>query len=55
LPPEQRRALVLAVVYGLTAADVSQRESIPLGTAKTRIRAGLQKLRATMDVKVNRP
>lgn len=53
LPPEQRRALVLAVVYGLTAADVGERESIPLGTAKTRIRAGLQKLRKTLDVKVN--
>src|ERR1019366_1103614 len=55
LPPEQRRALVLAAVYGLTAADISQRESIPLGTAKTRIRAGLQKLRNTLDVKVSRP
>lgn len=53
LPPEQRRALVLAVVYGLTASDVSQREAIPLGTAKTRIRAGLQKLRKSMDVKAN--
>ncbi len=55
LPPEQRRALVLAVVYGLTAADVSERESIPLGTAKTRIRAGLQKLRRTLDVPVSLP
>lgn len=53
LPPEQRRALVLAVVYGLTAADVSERESIPLGTAKTRIRAGLQKLRRTLDVQAS--
>jgi RNA polymerase sigma-70 factor (ECF subfamily) len=51
LPAEQRRALVLAVVHGLTAADVSDRESIPLGTAKTRIRAGLQKLRKTLEVK----
>jgi len=50
LPPEQRRALVLAVVYGLTALDVSQRESIPLGTAKTRIRAGLIKLRRSLDM-----
>ncbi len=55
LPPEQRRALVLAVVYGLTAADVSERESIPLGTAKTRVRAGLQKLRKSLDVKANLP
>ena len=46
LPPEQSRALVLAAVYGYTAAEVSEAESIPLGTAKTRIRRGLLKLRA---------
>jgi RNA polymerase sigma factor (sigma-70 family) len=46
LPPEQSRALVLAAVYGYTAAEVSKAESVPLGTAKTRIRRGLLKLRA---------
>jgi RNA polymerase sigma factor (sigma-70 family) len=46
LPPEQGRAVVLAAVYGYTAAEVSKAESIPLGTAKTRIRRGLLKLRA---------
>jgi RNA polymerase sigma factor (sigma-70 family) len=46
LPSEQSRALVLAAVYGYTAAEVSEVESIPLGTAKTRIRRGLLKLRA---------
>jgi len=46
LPAEQSRALVLAAVYGYTAAEVSKAESIPLGTAKTRIRRGLMKLRA---------
>ena len=45
LPAEQRRAVVLASLYGYTAAEVSEMESIPLGTAKTRIRAGLGKLR----------
>jgi RNA polymerase sigma factor (sigma-70 family) len=48
LPVDQRRALVLAAVYGKTAAEISQGESIPLGTAKTRIRAGLSKLRTAM-------
>lgn len=48
LSAEQRRALVLAYFYGMTALEVSERESIPLGTAKTRIRAGLTKLRETM-------
>jgi RNA polymerase sigma-70 factor (ECF subfamily) len=55
LPVEQARAIVLAGIAGMSASQVANREGIPLGTAKTRIRAGLQKLRATMDVKVNRP
>lgn len=46
LPPEQCRAVVLAAVYGFTASEVSELESVPLGTAKTRIRRGLQRLRA---------
>ena len=48
LPADQRRALVLAAVWGKTAAEISETESIPLGTAKTRIRAGMSKLRAAM-------
>jgi RNA polymerase sigma-70 factor (ECF subfamily) len=48
LPEEQRRALVLAAFYGRTADEISTSEGIPLGTAKTRIRAGMQKLRAAM-------
>ncbi|MGH9080346.1 MAG: RNA polymerase sigma factor [Acidimicrobiales bacterium] len=49
LPVEQRRATLLAALYGRTAEEISSSESIPLGTAKTRIRAGLQKLRAALD------
>jgi RNA polymerase sigma factor (sigma-70 family) len=45
LPGEQRRALVLAGVFGYTAAEVAHSEKIPLGTAKTRIRSGMLKLR----------
>lgn len=49
LAPEQARAVVLAVVAGCTAAEVSEQEGIPLGTAKTRIRSGLRRLRAGME------
>ena len=49
LPAEQRRAIVLAAVYGRTALEISESEGIPLGTAKTRIRTALIRLRAVVD------
>lgn len=49
LPPDQARAVVLAVIAGLTAVEVSEHEGIPLGTAKTRIRTGLRRLRVAME------
>jgi RNA polymerase sigma-70 factor (ECF subfamily) len=45
LPLDQRRAVVLAALYGRTAAHIADGESIPLGTAKSRIRVGMAKLR----------
>lgn len=49
LAPEQARAVVLAVLGGCTGAEVADREQIPLGTAKTRIRTGLHRLRELME------
>jgi RNA polymerase sigma factor (sigma-70 family) len=49
LAPEQARAVILAVVGGCTAQEVSEREQIPLGTAKTRIRTGLRRLRDALQ------
>jgi RNA polymerase sigma factor (sigma-70 family) len=45
LPPEQGRALVMAGMYRMTAEEISVAEGIPVGTAKTRIRAAMRKLR----------
>ncbi len=49
LPDEQRRAVVLAAVYGRTALEISESEGIPLGTAKTRIRTALLRMRAAVE------
>jgi RNA polymerase sigma factor (sigma-70 family) len=45
VPDEQRRAVVLAGILGFTAQEVAERERIPLGTAKSRIRLAMDKLR----------
>ena len=44
LPDDQRRALLLAALFGYTAREVGEIEQIPLGTAKTRIRTASLKL-----------
>lgn len=46
LPDDQRRALVLAAYFGRSASEIAASEGIPLGTAKTRIRTAMLKLRS---------
>ena len=46
LPSPQARAVAMAGIYGMTARQIADVEGVPLGTAKTRIRDGMQKLRA---------
>jgi len=54
LPPEQARAVVLAIYGGCSAEEIGRREGVPLGTAKTRIRTGLRRLRAASDASQDR-
>ncbi|MEO5886110.1 MAG: sigma-70 family RNA polymerase sigma factor [Anaerolineales bacterium] len=49
LPDEQREALVLAYFKGYTQSQISAALKQPLGTIKTRIRLGMQKLRQLLE------
>ena len=49
LPPEQRDALTLAFYSGLTHQQVAGRQGVPLGTAKTRIRLAMGRLRQVLE------
>jgi RNA polymerase sigma-70 factor (ECF subfamily) len=48
LPPEQRRAIVLAYFGGLTHVEIAAALDAPLGTVKKRLQLGLRKLHRTM-------
>ncbi len=49
LPEEQRSAISLSYFTGLTHQQIAELQSIPLGTAKTRILLGIRALRKTLS------
>src|SRR4030095_8366149 len=45
LPAEQRATLLAVTLQGLSTREVSERDGVPLGTVKTRLRLALHKVR----------
>ena len=49
IPADQRKAIELAYYDGYTHQEVAEQQRVPLGTAKGRIRLGMEKLRSLLN------
>jgi len=49
LGPEQQRVLRMALIDGLTHTEITERMKMPLGTVKSHVRRGLERVRAHLS------
>jgi RNA polymerase sigma-70 factor, ECF subfamily len=49
LPPEQSQAIELAFFQGMSREQIALQTAVPIGTVKTRLRLGLQKLKTMWE------
>jgi len=49
IPVAQARAVIMAAIHAMTAREIAEIEDIPVGTAKSRIRAGLVSLNSVLS------
>jgi RNA polymerase sigma-70 factor, ECF subfamily len=49
LPAAQRDAVLMAYGRGLSTAEIAKAAGVPLGTAKSRLRQGLQRTRQALS------
>jgi RNA polymerase sigma-70 factor (ECF subfamily) len=52
VPVDQRRTIEMAYFEGLTHVEIAERTGVPLGTVKSRLRIGLEKMRVYLRPKV---
>ncbi len=52
VPDDQRLTIEMAYFMGLTHVEIAERMSVPLGTVKSRLRIGLEKMRGHLAMKV---
>lgn len=53
IPREQREVILLAYFHGLSQSEIASRTGTPLGTIKTRMRAGIKRLKAILCQKIH--
>lgn len=52
IPEEQRQTVTMAYFEGLTHVEIAERMQVPLGTVKSRLRIGLEKMREYLRPRV---